>query len=83
MPDAAPGGAINFASWMILPLAGRPCHVPRGHTQHVVCIDTVEAIPQRSSSVMFIAGLKGKMDIMLSAASLTFQAPHATLIAHV
>jgi hypothetical protein len=39
--------AINVASLMILPLAGRPCHVPACHAQHGVYIDVVEAIPRR------------------------------------
>ena len=66
MPDAAPRGTINVASLMILPLAGRPCHIPRGHTQHAVRADAVEAISQRFSSVMLVAGFKGKMTVMLS-----------------
>ena len=46
IPDAAPNGAINVASLMILPLAGGPCHVPQCHVQHGVRSDVVEAIPQ-------------------------------------
>lgn len=41
MPDVAPSGAINVASLMILPLAGRPCHVLPYHAQHAVRIGAV------------------------------------------